>query len=148
MTKRLLTLALAVMATTAVFAQSQMARTEAPKSKVLTALQGTWIFTSQNGQDMSGGPEVSVTITDNKYAQTIAGEVAERGTFKLDESKKPMTMDLTILEGQSAGKSQVGIFELTETKMTVKLADAGETTRPTNFNQEDGFFLITMAKKK
>jgi len=148
MTKRLLTLALALMATTAVFAQGQMTRTEAPKSKTLAALQGTWLFTSQNGQDMTGGPEVSVTITDNKYVQNAAGEVVERGSFKIDDTKKPMTLDILIAEGPEAGQSQVGIFEVTETTMKVKLADAGVTTRPTNFNQEEGLVVITMTKKK
>jgi len=147
MTKRFLTIALALMATTALFAQSQ-ARTEAPKSKALAMLQGTWIFTSMNGQDAAGGPEVIVTITDNKYVQTIAGEFVERGTFKLDETKKPITMDLTIVEGESAGKTQVGVVEVTETTMTAKLADPGETTRPTNLNQEEGFFIIIAKKKK
>jgi len=32
--------------------------------------------------------------------------------------------------------------------MTAKLAEAGETTRPTNLNQEDGFFIIVATKKK
>ncbi len=148
MTKRLLTLALALVATTAVFAQGQMARTEAPKSKTLAMLQGTWIFTTQNGQDMSGGPVVSVTITDNKYAQSAAGEVVERGTFKIDDTKKPMTLDISIVEGQDAGQSQIGIFEVTETTMKVKFTDGGGTTRPTNFNQEEGFVVLTMTKKK
>jgi hypothetical protein len=57
-------------------------------------------------------------------------------------------MDLTIVEGDSAGKSQVGIVEVTETTMTAKLADPGETTRPTNLNQEEGFFIIIAKKKK
>lgn len=148
MTKRLLTLALAAMATTAVFAQTQAAKPDAAKSKTLTMLQGTWVFTSMNGQDASGMPEVAVTITDNKYVQTQAGEVIERGTFKIDDTKKPMTMELSITEGQSAGQSQVGIFELTETTMKVKLADPGQTTRPTTMNQEEGFFIITATKKK
>jgi uncharacterized protein (TIGR03067 family) len=148
MTKRFLTLALAVMATTAAFAQTQAAKPDAAKSKTLTMLQGTWVFTSMNGQDASGGPEVLVTITDNKYVQTVGGEVVEKGTFKIDETKKPMAIDLTILEGDSAGKSQVGICEVTDTTMKAKLADAGGTTRPTNMEQEDGFFIIVASKKK
>ena len=148
MTKRFLTLALALMATTALFAQAQTAKPDATKSTTLAMLQGTWVFTSMNGQDASGGPEVAVTITDNKYVQTQAGEVIERGTFKIDETKKPMTIDLTILEGDSAGKSQVGVITVTATTLTAKMADAGETTRPTNMNQEEGFFVIVATKKK
>jgi len=139
---------MAVMAATTLFAQTPTAKPDAAKSKTLTTLQGTWVFTSMNGQDASGGPEVLVTITDNKYVQTIGGDVVERGTFKIDDTKKPMTMDLTIMEGQSAGMTQVGIFEVTDTTLKAKLADAGETTRPTNFNQEEGAFILTATKKK
>jgi hypothetical protein len=60
-----------------------------------------------------------------------------------------MTMDLAIAEGQSAGMSQVGIFEVTDAMLKAKLvAEPGNTTRPTNFDQEDGFFIITATKKK
>jgi uncharacterized protein (TIGR03067 family) len=136
------------MATTAVFAQSQTAKPEAPKGKALTMLQGTWVFTSIGGQDTAGSPEVIVTITDNKYVQTVGGEVVEKGTFKIDETKKPMTMDLSIAEGQSAGMTQVGIFEVTDTTMKANLAEAGGATRPTDFNQTEGFFIITATKRK
>jgi len=148
MTKRLLTLAVAMLATTTLFAQTPTAKPEAAKGKALTMLQGTWVFTSTNGQDTAGSPEILVTITDNKYVQTIGGEVVERGTFKIDETKKPMTMDLAIAEGQSAGQAQVGIFEVTATTLKASLADAGVTTRPADFNQAEGLFVITATKKK
>ncbi len=149
MTKRFLTIALAVAATTIGLAQAQTARTEAPKSKIMALVQGTWIFTSTDGQDMpAGAPEVGVTITDNKYVQTAGGQVVERGTFKIDETKKPMTLDLMVTEGDSAGKSQVGVFEVTETTMKGKLSMPGETVRPTDLNPSAGFFAFTATKKK
>jgi uncharacterized protein (TIGR03067 family) len=148
MTKRFLTLALALAATTIGLAQTQTARTEAPKSKIMTLVQGTWTFTSSNGGEMPAGVDVAVTITDNKYVQTAQGQVVERGTFKLDETKKPMWLDLTVTEGDSAGKSQVGLFEVTETTMKGKLSLPGETTRPTDLNPSDGFFAFTATKKK
>jgi hypothetical protein len=39
--------------------------------------------------------------------------VNERGTIKLDASKKPAWIDLTITEGADAGKLQVGVIEVT-----------------------------------
>ena len=147
MTKHLLTLALAASVTSIALAQTQ-AKPEPPKaaaamSKTLAMAQGTWVMTTSNGQDMTGGPEVTVVITGEKYVQTAAGNVEERGSFKLDESKKPMTIDLTITEGDSAGKSQVGVVEVTDTAMRGKFGMPGDTTRPTDFTPSDGFFTFT-----
>lgn len=53
-----------------------------------------------------------MTFKGNTYHQPYGGKVNERGTFKIDTAKKPMTMDLTITEGSDAGKAQPGIFEV------------------------------------
>ena len=151
MKKHVLTLALALAATTIGLAQTQTGRTtEAPKSKIMTMVQGTWTFTSSNGEEMPAGVDVAVTITDNKYVQTAQGQVVERGTFKIDETKKPMWLDLTVTEGDSAGKGQVGLFEVTDTTMKGKLSLPGETTRPTDLTPDSSgsFFAFTATKKK
>jgi uncharacterized protein (TIGR03067 family) len=117
-------------------------------SKTLAAVQGTWMFTQMDGQDVAAsGQEIAVTITDDKYVQTINGQVVERGTFKLDDTKKPWTIDLNILEGNDAGKTQVGIVQLTGNTMVGKLADSGIPTRPTDFTQSEGAFVFTAVKK-
>ena len=117
-------------------------------SKALSDLQGTWVFTTTNGNDMTGQPEITITITDNKYVQTVNGEVVERGSFKIDDTKKPMQVDLSIAEGQDAGKSQIGVFELSGGVLKTKMADAGITTRPTDFAPADSAFVFTAVKKK
>ena len=119
------------------------------QSKTLAAVQGTWIFTQMDGQDVAAsGQEIAVTITDDKYVQTINGQVVERGTFKLDDTKKPWTIDLNIIEGNDAGKTQVGIVQLTGNTMVGKLADSGVPTRPTDFAQSEGAFVFTAVKKQ
>jgi uncharacterized protein (TIGR03067 family) len=122
MFKRTLTLAIIMALGTIGFAQSGAqttgaqtppAKPEPAKSKTLTAVQGTWVFTSVNGQDAAGQPEIVITITDDKYVQTIDGNTVEKGTLKFDDTKKPLHMDLVIIEGQDAGKTQLGVIELT-----------------------------------
>src|SRR5690348_13906009 len=85
-------------------APAQAARTPsqaaAKPSAMMAAVQGVWQMTQANGQDTSAaGQEILITITDNKYVQSVNGQVVEKGTFKIDESKKPMTIDLSIVEG-------------------------------------------------
>ena len=139
----------AAQSTTQSGAQTAPAKPEAAKSKTMTDAQGVWVFTIVDGNDMAGQPEIVITITDNKYVQTIDGNVVERGTFKIDETKKPMQLDLFVGEGQDAGKTQVGVFEITGGNiMKGKLNTAGETLRPTDFAPADGYFTFTAAKKK
>ena len=131
-------------------AQATAAKPDATKSKALLAVQGTWVFTSANGQDTAGQPEIMLTLTDNKYVQTAGGQVVETGTFKIDETKKPFALEITVVEGQDAGKTQFGIYELSADGMTMKckVNDAGGTTKPTDFTLAEGSFVFTASKKK
>ena len=148
MMKNLLTLVLAASVTTVALAQTQTAKpTAAAASKVQTLAQGTWVLTTANGEDLTGAPEITVTITGDKYVQTTAGNIVERGSFKIDETKKPMTIDLIITEGDAAGKTQLGVIEVTETTMRGNLNTAGESVRPKDLAPVDGFFAFTAKKK-
>src|SRR5688572_14012666 len=105
MMKRALTLALAATFAVGLSAQTSSQKpTPAPaaaaKTKTMTMAQGSWVFMTADGQDVSGsGQEIVITITDDKYVQLVNGAIAERGTFKLDEAKKPMWIDIKITEG-------------------------------------------------
>ena len=94
--------------------------------KELVPIQGTWIITSANGQDVTGqfGPAAALAFTGNKYTGTIDGDVNERGTIKLDTTKKPATIDLNIVEGDDAGKLQLGVVEITGDTLKMKLNHA------------------------
>lgn len=117
--------------------------------KTTKALQGTWVLTSINGQEAppSGAPELSITFTGDKYHQTLGGEINERGSYKIDSSKKPMTIELTITEGQDAGKTQLGVFEVTADTLRAHFDTPGANQRPTDFTAKEGSLLF-VAKKK
>lgn len=113
------------------------------------ALQGTWVITSVNGQAATeGSPELKLTFTGDKYHQTLGTEVNERGTYKVDASKKPMTIDLTIIEGADAGKSQLGVFEVTGDTLRASLDTPGAGQRPTDFTNKDGVLVFVGKKSK
>lgn len=142
------TVALAAAVVSAVSASQAMRSQAAKPASVLAAVQGAWLMTSSNGQDMTGtGVEVVVTIKDNTYVQSANGQVVERGTFKLDETKKPMTIDLQIVEGDDAGQTQLGVLEVTGKTMTGNLAAPGVTARPKDLVQAEGTFTFTATKK-
>jgi uncharacterized protein (TIGR03067 family) len=113
------------------------------------ALQGTWVVTSLNGQaPPEGTPELTLTFTGGTYHQTLGGEVNERGTFKVDASKKPMTIDLAITEGADAGKAQLGVIEVTGATMRANLDAPGAGQRPPDFTIKEGFLMFVATKKK
>jgi uncharacterized protein (TIGR03067 family) len=160
MTRRITPLVLAVAFAAAPLAAAQTPQGAAAKppaqgapqgakpAGVLAALQGVWKMTTTNGQDMAAaGQDITITITGSNYVQTVNGAVVEKGSFKIDESKKPMTMDLQITEGDSAGQAQFGVFELKGNTLSGKMAEPGSTTRPTDFAVAEGFFTFVMVKK-
>ena len=100
-------------------------------------------MTSTNGQDVAAsGQEITITITDNNYVQTVNGQVVERGTFKIDESKKPMTMDLSITEGDNAGQTQIGVVEITGKTMTGKMSIPAWNDTPDGLRGGRGFLHV------
>lgn len=119
----------------------------APVPAALKPFQGTWVLTTPDGQPMSQSGELTIAITGDKYAQAIAGTINERGTIKLDATKKPMWMDLNITEGGDAGKLQVGLVEITAGVMKGALSFPGATTRPTSL-APGAEVIVFVAKKK
>ncbi|HJZ70157.1 MAG TPA: TIGR03067 domain-containing protein [Vicinamibacterales bacterium] len=115
---------------------------------IMAQLQGVWTMTSSNGQEVpASGQEVVTTVTNNRYEQSVNGQVSERGTFKIDESKKPMAVDVSATEGPNAGMTQLGIFQLNGKTLTVKVAEPGTTVRPTDLAPSEGCVTFVMVKK-
>jgi uncharacterized protein (TIGR03067 family) len=122
---------------------------EAKGTKGPAALQGTWVISSINGQTApEGSPEMTLTFTGDKYQQALGGEVNERGTVKIDVSKKPMTIDLVITEGPDAGKTQLGIIEVSGDTVRANLDTPGAQQRPADFAVQEGFVMFVGKKKK
>jgi len=113
------------------------------------ALQGTWTLVTLNGQPApEGAPELTLTFSGDTYNQALAGVVNERGTIKVDASKKPMTIDLGIAEGDDAGKTQLGIIEVTGDTLRACFAAPGAAGRPTDFTVKEGVIVFVGKKAK
>jgi RNA polymerase sigma factor (sigma-70 family) len=88
-------------------------------------LQGTWEFVSGAEGDMTIRKEnlkktdaqwKTVTFRGDKVrfvnVNTGGKEVEFRHRFKLDPSRKPKTIDLTDLDGETKGEAMLGLYEL------------------------------------
>ena len=150
---RLTALAVLLAASTS-FAQTpaaQAGQTKPPATASVPAalkpLQGTWILTAPDGSPLAQSGELTITVTGDTYAQAVGGAVNERGTIKLDTTKKPTWIDLTITEGSDAGKLQIGLIEVTGDVMKGVLSTPGNTVRPTSLTPS-GDVIPFVAKRK
>jgi uncharacterized protein (TIGR03067 family) len=123
---------------------------ESPNARALAALQGKWqvVSITANGQPMSFGASLLVmSIDGNKYEQSVDGVVDERGTFTIDATKTPMTIDFTIMEPPAPNKTQLGIFEITGDTVKFHVAMSNVTVRPPSFAPAPAHLVITGKKK-
>ena len=112
-----------------------------------SALQGTWVITSVNGQSIpEGAPQVTLTVTGDAYHQTSGGNVNERGTIRIDASKMPIAVDFIINTGPAAGKTQLGVIEVSGDTMRASLDIPGAGQRPTGFTITDGVIVLVGKK--
>lgn len=95
-------------------------------AKERDALKGTWTLVelTEGGkkEDVKG---MEVTISGNAITMTAKGEKVS-GTFKVDPSKKPKTIDVMMAKGEEK-KTMKGIYEL-----------AGDTLRVCHFRGPKG----------
>jgi uncharacterized protein (TIGR03067 family) len=119
-------------------------------------IDGTWLLTSAV-RDGTKFPEEELkkamptgVFKDGKYTLMVAGKVQEAGTYKVDATKKPATIDLMITEGDPAdkGKTQLGIFKIEGDTLTFAVGAPGNANRPKNFDGGKDVELQTMKRKK
>jgi uncharacterized protein (TIGR03067 family) len=128
------------------------AGTAGEKKKDEDVIQGTWLPVSGEKEGKQAPEdelkEVKVTFApDGKLKVNAKGKDME-GTYKLDPSKKPRHIDLTVDEG---GKelSLKGIYELKKDSLKVCVAEPGGE-RPTEFATKEGVqtMLIMFKREK
>lgn len=104
---------------------------DAKKSKV----EGTWIVKSVtiNGKKSKEDLKNSkLVISGNKYTLNIGGKEEGHGTFKVDTSKKPHTIDIMAVSPKGKKATIIGIFKIEDNTMTVCAVPSGKE-RPDTF---------------
>lgn len=109
--------------------------------KELKKFQGTWTFESSE----SGGMKIPadelkgfiVLFEGDKHTVKKGDEVVQVGTQKIDASKSPKTIDVTMTEGPNKGTVMLGIYEIDENTLKVCFDPQGKK-RPTEFKSAPG----------
>ena len=114
---------------------------KADVEKELKKFQGTWTFESVEAGGKEGPAAelkgMTVTFEGDKYTVRKGDEVIQVGTQKLDPSRSPKTIDVTVVEGLSKGAVMLGIYEISGDTLKVCFDPEGKN-RPTEFKSAAG----------
>jgi uncharacterized protein (TIGR03067 family) len=109
--------------------------------KELKKFQGTWTFESvEAGGKKSPADELkglTLIFEGDKHTVKKGDEVIQVGRQKLDPSKSPKTIDVTMIEGPSKGAVMLGIYEISDDTLKVCFDSEGKK-RPTEFKSPAG----------
>src|SRR3954462_11656266 len=137
----------------ALLAISTLVFARAARADDLKDMEGTWKVESAEvgGKKIESEDfkEIEVKITGERYTVRIKDKL-DAGSLKLDETKKPKTMDATDTEGDDVGKVVKAIYELSGDTLKVCYAlEGGE--RPAEMATKEGspvlMFTYTREKK-
>jgi len=109
--------------------------------KELKNFQGIWNIESS----VTGGTEISadqlkgfiLIFEGDKHTLKFGDKVFQVGTLKLDPSKSPKTIDVTMTEGPDKGTTMLGIYEIDGDTLRVCFDPQGKK-RPTEFKSAAG----------
>lgn len=119
--------------------------------KDLKLFQGTWA--AAFAQDSSGRllseeelKKTSLVVEGNKFVLTTDDNTKIEGTFKIDPTKKPKTID--VFAGDSKDKPLVlGVYEIKGEIRQSCFSEPGKE-RPDAFRKEKGFLFLEWKRAK
>jgi uncharacterized protein (TIGR03067 family) len=118
------------------------------------ALQGTWkiVSSEEDGKTQEEAKESMVDFQKDTFTIKRGDELVAKGTFKLDPSKKPKTIDIRITEGPREGDKGLeyhGIYEVDKDTMRWCMNTEGKD-RPKEFTTKEGtnHSLLTLKRVK
>jgi uncharacterized protein (TIGR03067 family) len=120
-----------------------------------TKLKGTWtaVTAEKGGQEQADAGDHTLTFDGDTFTISRKGQTFLKGTFKVDETQKPKTIDMEIKESpkeEHKGKTVLGIYELDGDNLKWCAANPGATERPKSFKTEAGsdLLLVTLKREK
>lgn len=115
------------------------------------AFDGTWVgvFNRRDGVTI---PEDEVKaarliVTGDRYTMDRGHDRTSRGTTRIDPTKTPKTMDVSIIDGVNKGQTWLGLYELAGDTYRACFSTDGKS-RPTAFTSEPGSGNVLWLFKK
>ncbi len=122
-----------------------------PKSNDVKTLDGTWLVTRAERSGQAADRPVGDTLTFRSgMLKFVTKEGQEwQGTYTIDVSQTPMTIDVSHKRPNSDEEIQVpGIFRIEGDELTVCFSDPTEGERPTEFKTVEGKRTMMVVLKR
>ncbi|MBV9126392.1 MAG: TIGR03067 domain-containing protein [Planctomycetes bacterium] len=117
----------------------------------LKDLQGTWTVVSVERDGKMVPPEKlqgwTWTVQGDKYTFQ-PGDQSIEGTYRLDQRRKPWTIEATRTNGPEKGTTLMGIYRQEGDTLTICFSPAGKTERPSHFASPPGSGLALYVLKR
>ncbi len=114
---------------------------KADLEKEARKFQGTWTFESSEADGQAVPADqlkgLILVFEGDKHTVKKGDEVLQVGVQKLDPSKSPKAIDVTMTEGPSKGAVMLGIYEIDGDTLKVCFDPQGKK-RPTEFKSPPG----------
>ncbi len=124
---------------------------KADVEKELKKFQGTWTFESvEEGSKEVPAAEfkgMTVSFEGNKYFVKKGDELVQTATQKIDPSKSPKSLDVTVADGPNKGAVMLGIYEISGDTLKVCFDPVGKK-RPTEFKTTGSQTLVIHKRLK
>jgi len=101
-------------------------------------LAGTWQVVPLDGAEkdkdaQAAAKKLKIKIDGDKYTVLTDGKVEEEGTLKVDPTKTPKTLDMTVKKADGKGRVVECIYKLDGDTLRLATALPGKA-RPVNFD--------------
>lgn len=130
-----------------------LAADDAKKDK--EKLQGSWrpVSAEQGGNVQEDAKEHLLIFEGDTFTIKKGDQLFVKGTFTLDPSKTPKTIDMKVTEGRQEsdnGKEVHGIYEIDKDSLKWCTAPPGDEDRPKEFATKEGtkLLLVTLKREK
>ena len=127
---------------------------DAADKKDKEKLQGTWtaVSSEKEGKEDAEAKGHVLIFEGDKFSVKKDDKVIIRGTFKIDASKTPKTMDMKITEGPEKDKDKTAksVYTLDGDDLTWCVAEPGSDERPEKLATKEGdkHMLVKFKREK
>ena len=115
-------------------------------------MQGTWkVQRARRGHGVDASLVGATVVLDgDRFTSQLGDTVLGRGTWKVDPTRKPKTIDLDYTEGPTKGETMKGIYQTGDQTLVILFSGPGKD-RPRSFEdkaEDHQLFLTLQAAKK
>jgi uncharacterized protein (TIGR03067 family) len=122
------------------------------QTEEMKKLEGTWnvVTATVDGKEAPADAlkGVQIVFKGDTFSVRKDGKEVYGGTYKIDPTKSPPTMDTTVTSGEDKGKTDKGIYKLEGDMLTTVFPEDDKAERPKTFESKPGSKLeMTILKR-